>query len=95
MQQQRVLRTPAAAAYLALGAPTLEKLRVKGGGPKFIRLGTRAVGYDVRDLDAWIEGQKRTSTSDASEALIRRARVAEAELRSGPERKSTGVRASA
>jgi predicted DNA-binding transcriptional regulator AlpA len=60
---QRILRTPAAARYVGLGIPTLEKLRLSGGGPRFVRLGSRAIGYDIKDLDAFIEAQKRRSTS--------------------------------
>jgi predicted DNA-binding transcriptional regulator AlpA len=68
MEHRRILRQPDAAQYLALAESTLEKLRGTGGGPRFVKLGARAVGYDVHDLDAWVEGQKRTSTSDAGPA---------------------------
>jgi len=60
----RVLRTPHAAEYCGLKPPTFEKLRLRGEGPVFIRLGSRAVGYLVEDLDAWLESRRRTSTSD-------------------------------
>lgn len=53
----RLLDTPAAAAYLGMEAGTLENWRYKGYGPKFVHLG-RAVRYDIRDLDAWIEARK-------------------------------------
>jgi predicted DNA-binding transcriptional regulator AlpA len=56
---QRVLRTQAAAAYVGLAASTLERLRVTGGGPRFLRIGLRAVGYDVTDLDAWLDARQR------------------------------------
>lgn len=59
-----IMRTPAAAAYVGLASSTLEKLRLYGGGPVFIRLGTRAVGYRRLDLDTWLEGCARQSTSD-------------------------------
>ena len=62
----RILRTPAAAAYLGLRPPTLEKLRVRGTGPRFVKLGTRTVGYDVGDLDAWLEARKVMSTSESA-----------------------------
>jgi predicted DNA-binding transcriptional regulator AlpA len=63
--QPRILRTPDAARYLGLAASTLEKMRVHGGnGPKWVRLGPRAVGYAVPDLDAFIEAGHRRSTSD-------------------------------
>ncbi len=66
MEDRRILRTPEAASYLGLAAATLEKMRAIGGGPPFIRLGGRAVGYDVRDLDAWLDGQREQSSIDRS-----------------------------
>jgi predicted DNA-binding transcriptional regulator AlpA len=59
------LRTPAAADYLGYSESTLEKKRVTGDGPPFIRLG-RAIVYDTRDLDAWLAERRATSTSDTS-----------------------------
>jgi predicted DNA-binding transcriptional regulator AlpA len=66
MLPNMVLRTPAAAQYLGLTASTLEKMRLYGTGPYFIRLGVRAVGYSVSDLDEWIECRRRRSTSETS-----------------------------
>lgn len=54
----RIFRTPAAAEYVGLSPSTLEKKRLSGDGPKFIRLGGRAVGYDIADLDAWLDAQR-------------------------------------
>jgi len=62
--QPRVLRTPDAAQYLGLTASTLEKMRLFGNGPRFVRLGLRAVGYAISDLDSFIEARRRDSTSD-------------------------------
>ena len=62
---KRVFRTPEAASYLGLAASTLEKLRLTGGGPRFLRLGGRAVGYDIKDLDEWLNAQR--ANSDASD----------------------------
>jgi predicted DNA-binding transcriptional regulator AlpA len=64
MTTQRIFRTPHAARYVGLSAATLEKRRLTGDGPRFIRLG-RAVGYDVRDLDAWLD-QLRQATNDTN-----------------------------
>jgi predicted DNA-binding transcriptional regulator AlpA len=66
MTSIRILRTRDAAVYIGLAASTLEKKRLTGAGPAFVRLGGRAVGYDIRVLDAWLERQQRTSTSDES-----------------------------
>jgi len=53
------------AEMLALSPRTLEKMRVTGDGPPFIRLGRhRAVRYREADLQAWIAGRVRRSTSD-------------------------------
>jgi excisionase family DNA binding protein len=51
-----------AAEYLRVGVQTLNNLRVKGGGPPYIKMGA-AVRYDTEDLDAWIDQKKRQSTS--------------------------------
>jgi predicted DNA-binding transcriptional regulator AlpA len=62
--QPRILRTPDAAKYVGLTGSTLEKMRLLGNGPRFVRLGARAIGYAVGDLDAFIDARLRTSTSD-------------------------------
>jgi predicted DNA-binding transcriptional regulator AlpA len=62
--QPRILRTPDAAHYLGLTASTLEKMRLSGRGPRFVRLGSRAVGYAIGDLDSFIDAGRRDSTSD-------------------------------
>ena len=60
----RILRTSGAATYVGLSRATLEKMRSRRNGPRFIRLGARAVGYDVRDLDAWLDGQRDAVSDD-------------------------------
>ena len=58
------LRTPATAEYVGLAISTLEKMRCRGDGPPFIRIGPRAVVYDTRDLDAWLSARRQNSTSE-------------------------------
>jgi len=55
--------TKGAAAYLGRSPSNLEKLRVFGGGPKFIKAG-RLVLYRQEDLDAWLNDRVYTSTSE-------------------------------
>lgn len=62
--QPRILRTPDAAAFCGLASSTFEKLRISGNGPRFVRLGSRAVGYVISDLEEWLAHQSRSSTSD-------------------------------
>jgi predicted DNA-binding transcriptional regulator AlpA len=64
----RRLRTPAAADYLGYAESTLEKKRVSGNGPPFIRLG-RVIVYDTRDLDTWLASRRQRSTSDRPVAM--------------------------
>lgn len=56
------LNTVGASAYTGLSRSTLEKLRVFGGGPTYLKLG-RAVRYRRVDLDAWLSMRLVQSTS--------------------------------
>jgi len=58
------MRTPAASAYLDIPQSTLEKMRMTGRGPSFVKDG-RLVIYRKQDLDAWLERRLRQSTVDA------------------------------
>lgn len=61
---QRLLNTREVAELTGLAPSTLEKRRLAGQKPHFIKLGPRRVGYDPADIQAWIEEQRRSSTSD-------------------------------
>ena len=52
------LTTAEAAAMLKLRPSALEKWRLLGTGPKFLKLGKRAVRYRVSDVEHWIEIQQ-------------------------------------
>jgi hypothetical protein len=56
-----------AAEYIEGSTSTLAKLRLKGGGPRFCRIG-RAIRYRRLDLDDWLLSTRRRSTSDTGEA---------------------------
>ena len=57
------LTTEDAARYLGLSKSTLNKWRVYGLGPTFIKLG-RAVRYRLEDLDQYLAESAKRSTSD-------------------------------
>ncbi len=61
--QLQLLTERETAALLGMTVSFLQARRVRGGGPVFVRVGTRTVRYDVRDLDRWIEEHRRESTS--------------------------------
>ena len=58
------LQTPDAAARLGFAASTLEKMRLSGKGPPYLRLSPRRIVYDADRLDAWAKGREFTSTSE-------------------------------
>ena len=60
----QILTTREAASFLRLGKPTLERFRLTGAGPVYVKLGG-AVRYRSTDLDAWLERRLTRSTSDA------------------------------
>lgn len=45
------------AKYTGMSRPWLRLQRMRGKGPAFIRIG-RAIRYDIRDLDAWLQAHK-------------------------------------
>ena len=67
---RRNLTTQEAADYLRLSPRSLERYRVEGTGPQYLKAGPgkRArVFYRIDDLDAWLEGTLFTSTSEYDE----------------------------
>lgn len=58
-------RAPGAAEYLNLATSTLAKMRIRGDGPAYFKLG-RVVLYSYEELDRWLALRKRQSTSEAT-----------------------------
>lgn len=63
MMNVEILKTNEAATYCRLGKPTLERFRITGGGPAYLKLGG-AVRYRRCDLDAWLAARLTRSTSE-------------------------------
>ena len=63
-----LLTTKEAARYLGVSAAFLERDRWAGARIPFIRVGSRAVRYQLDDLDTYIGSRKRRSTSDCGAA---------------------------
>ena len=61
---QRLFSTGAAAQQLGLSPRTLEKWRLTGEGPPYLKLSPHAVRYRMSDIEAWLGQRQRTSTSD-------------------------------
>ena len=61
--ENALLTTPEASAFLRLQPQTLRVWRHKGGGPAYVKIGNR-VCYRRSVLEAWLDLRTRTSTSD-------------------------------
>ena len=59
----RLLNVNEAAERLGVSVSYLNKLRLKGTGPVFMKLGTRRVVYDPADLALWLSACRRSSTA--------------------------------
>ncbi len=61
-----LLTTRQAAKELGLSPRTLQSWRVRGGGPRYIRIGRNRVLYDPEDLESWLAERKFRSTAEES-----------------------------
>ena len=62
--KHEVWKTSEAAAYLRISVSSLTKWRITGYGPKYIRIGPKAVRYRQEDLDAWMAENVVSNTSN-------------------------------
>jgi len=53
-----------AAILLSYNVRSLQNWRVRGGGPKFVKVSKRSVRYRRRDLIAWIDSLTVANTSE-------------------------------
>ena len=61
-----LLNTRQAAALLGLSPRSLEDWRLRGYGPRFVRMSPRAVRYRPRELARWVAEREVGSTSEAA-----------------------------
>jgi len=62
-EDRRLLNEKDAAPRLGVSVRTLQAWRIRGNGPKFVKL-NRKVLYRPEDLDGFVEAGLRTSTTD-------------------------------
>ena len=53
-----------AADFLGVTPRALQKWRMTGAGPRFVRISSRCVRYRRRDLVEWAQAHLKTSTSE-------------------------------
>ncbi|MFC7334791.1 helix-turn-helix transcriptional regulator [Rhodocista pekingensis] len=63
----RLITEMEAAAFIGYTVRALQNWRVRGGGPRFVKVSARSVRYRRRDLIAWAEARLVSSTSQTSE----------------------------
>jgi predicted DNA-binding transcriptional regulator AlpA len=83
----KLLDTHHTAERLGLARATLAKLRVVGGGPAFVRLGTKVL-YDEAELAAWLDSKPRLRSTADGAVSARRPRAGRP-----PKRQTTAPRA--
>ena len=60
--------TRGAATYTGVSESKLEKLRVHGGGPIYLKVGRKVI-YDTDQLDIWLGSLHRASTSSVAHGV--------------------------
>jgi len=63
MLSSKKMKTADAAAYIGKSTSWLNKTRLTGVGPVYLKIGG-GVLYDVDDLDVWLAGKRRTAVYD-------------------------------
>lgn len=59
----QLLSVREAAERLGISKVFLDRARVSGDGPRFVRLSAGRVGYDPVDLEEWVAARKYSSTA--------------------------------
>jgi predicted DNA-binding transcriptional regulator AlpA len=60
-----ILREPDAARYVGMSRSYLRIARMHGRGPAYVRIGVRAIGYRLCDLETWL-ASRLVRTADAA-----------------------------
>ena len=55
-----------AALFLGYTIRALQNWRLRGGGPRFVKVSARSIRYRRSDLNDWIESKLVSSTSEAA-----------------------------
>jgi len=62
----RLMDEREAAEFLGYSVRALQNWRVRGGGPRFVKVSGRSVRYRRRDLIIWIEERTVSNTTEAA-----------------------------
>jgi hypothetical protein len=59
----RLMTESQAAEILCYTVRALQNWRVRGGGPRFIKVSSRSIRYTPRDLQNWVDARKISNTA--------------------------------
>ncbi len=62
----RLLNEQDAANFLSYTTRALQNWRVRGGGPKYIKVSARSIRYRRRDLIAWVDERTYSNSAQAA-----------------------------
>lgn len=60
-----LLNEKQAARYLGFSPRALQNWRLRGGGPRFVKVSSRAVQYRLSDLLEWVERRLHKNTTQS------------------------------
>lgn len=64
----RLINETEAADFLGYTVRALQNWRLRGGGPRFIKVSGRSIRYRRKDLIAWADNRLRSNTSEGAAA---------------------------
>ena len=62
----RIYSEAEAADFLSMSKRTLQNMRQAGGGPAYVKISTRRVGYSLASLKTWVASRSVCSTAQAT-----------------------------
>lgn len=75
LSNDRLLSPAQVCAYLRCGISTLDRMRIRGEGPPYLKIGKRRVGYRWSSIQTWLDSRECQSTIESK---------AKAKSKSGP-----------
>ncbi len=69
LDETRIYSEKWAADFLGLSSRTLQNMRKDGGGPIFVKISERRVGYTLSALRTWVVSRSMRSTADSTVKL--------------------------
>jgi len=65
INRSKLLTEKEAANLICYSQRALQNWRVRGGGPKYVKVSARSVRYQLGDVLDWIEERKQSHTSQS------------------------------